>query len=400
MHFSTISPKQTSGKRILVRADLNVPIVDGEIKDLTRIIRFAKGMQPYLKEGAKLIVISHFGRPKGQNIRSMSLFQVKEALEMALGKDIIFANDCVSNDAVNASQNLKAGNILLCENLRFYNQEEENDKNFAKKLSKLGDVFINDAFSCAHRAHASTYSITQFIDSYFGPLMIEEINALNETIEFPESPSVAIVGGSKISSKISVLKNIITKLDALIIGGAMANTFFLHDKYEIGKSLVEKDQLDVVQQIKELAEKSGCELILPHDFACATKLRKGVKTENFILGECSKSHMILDVGPSSLKLFNKVLSNSKTILWNGPLGAFEVQPFDKSSIELAKHIGELTSKNNIISVAGGGDTVSAINNAGVFDKFSYVSSAGGAFLEWLEGKDLPGILAIKNKNSS
>ena len=398
MYFSTISPKQASGKRVLVRADLNVPIVDGEIQDLTRIIRFANGMKPYLDEGAKLIVMSHFGRPKGESNQKMSLIQISEALETAIGVKIIFSNDCIGSDVVNASQNLKEGNVLLCENLRFYPQEEDNDKDFADQLSKLGDIFINDAFSCAHRAHASTYTITQFIDSYFGPLMIEEINALNAALESPQSPSVAIVGGSKVSSKISVLKNLVSKLDALIIGGAMANTFFLYEKYEIGKSLVEKGQLDIVKEIKELANKSNCELILPHDFVCATELKKGVSSQIFNLGECSKNHMILDVGPSSLKLFNKILSNSKTILWNGPIGAFEVPPFNKSSITLAKHIGELTAKQKIKSVAGGGDTVSAINISGVLDKFSYVSSAGGAFLEWLEGKELPGILAIKNKS--
>ena len=342
--------------------------------------------------------MSHFGRPKGESNQKMSLIQISEALETAIGVKIIFSNDCIGSDVVNASQNLKEGNVLLCENLRFYPQEEDNDKDFADQLSKLGDIFINDAFSCAHRAHASTYTITQFIDSYFGPLMIEEINALNAALESPQSPSVAIVGGSKVSSKISVLKNLVSKLDALIIGGAMANTFFLYEKYEIGKSLVEKGQLDIVKEIKELANKSHCELILPHDFVCATELKKGVSSQIFNLGECSKNHMILDVGPSSLKLFNKILSNSKTILWNGPIGAFEVPPFNKSSIALAKHIGELTTKQKIKSVAGGGDTVSAINISGVLDKFSYVSSAGGAFLEWLEGKELPGIIAIKNKS--
>ncbi len=395
MEFQSITSLDVKGRRLVVRADLNAPTKDGVVTDATRIERFAAGLKPLLEAGASAVVLSHFGRPKGQTVPEMSLRPIVGPLAEALGCSVMFVEDCVGEAAEKSAASLKPGEVMLCENLRFYGEEEANDLGFAKRLAALGDTYVNDAFSCAHRAHASAAAIAECLPSFSGPLLDIEVNALTAALEEPKSPSVALVGGAKVSSKIAVLKNLVGKLDAVIIGGGMANTFLFADGYDVGKSLCEEDQVETVKEIQALAAKSGCDLVLPTDIVYAFKLADNAR--NMIAGvdECPKEAMILDAGPKSVVKFNTVMANAHTILWNGPLGAFEIRPFEQATKQVAMEVAELTREGLVTSVAGGGDTVAALNMAGVAEDFTYVSSAGGAFLEWIEGKELPGLAALK-----
>ncbi len=389
-----ITTAAVKGKRLVVRADLNAPVQDGKVTDATRITRFADGIKPLLAQGAQLVVISHFGRPKGERKPEFTLAPIVPALADALGVEVKFADDCVGPEVVSMANALMNGEVMLCENLRYHAGEETNDPDFAAELSKLGDIYVNDAFSAAHRAHASTAALASLLPAYAGPLMAEEINALTVALEDPMRPAVAVVGGAKVSSKIAVLKNLVQKLDAIVIGGGMANTFLLADGKPIGKSLAEPDQVPTVHEIRELAAKSGCEIVLPTDLVCAYDFAANARHVVTDLDGCPSDAMILDAGPKSIDLFSNVFEDAATILWNGPMGAFELEPFDAATVALARKAAELTKAGKLTSIAGGGDTVAALNTAGVADDFSYVSTAGGAFLEWLEGKTLPGIAAL------
>ena len=396
MEDKSILNIDTNNKRLLIRADLNVPINNNKISDETRIERFCSGISKLLKKSAKIIIITHLGRPKGKEDLSLSNRILLKPLKKYLNKEIIFSSNPISTSAIENSKKLKNNQILLCENIRFHPEEEEDDPIFAEKLSSLGDIYVNDAFSCCHRAHSSTHSITNFLPSYFGPMLCEEISALNRTLENPSKPSLAIIGGSKVSTKISVLKNLVSKLDSIIIGGGMANTFLFAKGAPMGNSLYEPDLKDTANEILTFSKQNNCNILLPVDIITANKLEKNIKTNTSNFDECPSNQMILDVGQKSIELFKQAINSSKTILWNGPLGAFEIKPFDNSTNLLAKFTGQNTMLEKCISVAGGGDTVSALNSVKVTQQFSYVSSAGGAFLEWLEGKKLPGIEAIKS----
>jgi len=396
MEDKSILNIDTRNKRLLIRADLNVPINNNKISDETRIERFCSGVSKLLKKNTKIIIITHLGRPKGKEDLSLSNRILLKPLKKYLNKEIIFSNNPISTSAIESSKKLKNNQILLCENIRFYPEEELNDLIFAEKLSNLGDIYVNDAFSCSHRAHSSTHSITNFMPSYFGPMLCEEISALNKTLENPLKPSLAIIGGSKVSTKISVLKNLVSKLDSIIIGGGMANTFLFAKGAPMGNSLYEPNLKETANDILTYSKQKNCNILLPIDIVTARKLEQNTKTNTSNHDECPADQMILDVGQKSIELFKKAINSSKTILWNGPLGAFEIKPFDNATSLLAKFTGKNTMQEKCISVAGGGDTVSALNSVKVTQQFSYVSSAGGAFLEWLEGKKLPGIEAIKS----
>jgi len=394
MAITSIRDVDVKGRTLVIRADLNAPCKDGEVTDATRIDRFAAGLKPLLDAGARAVVLSHFGRPKGQVVAEMSLAPIAPALATALGQDVPFIGECVGEAAESAATSLKNGQAILCENLRFHAGEEANDAEFATKLARLGDFYVNDAFSTAHRAHASTAAIAAILPAYSGALMDEETSALSVALEAPKNPAVALIGGAKVSSKIEVLKNLVNKVDAVIIGGGMANTFFFADGHDIGNSLCEQDQVETVREIQALAKAANCELVLPIDIVYAFKFADNARSFIADVNECPEDGIILDAGPKSVVRFRSVLANAQTVLWNGPLGAFEMRPFEQATKQVALEVAELTRDGLVTSVAGGGDTVAALNMAGVAEDFTYVSSAGGAFLEWLEGKTLPGIAAL------
>lgn len=393
--MKSLSAIDVKGKRLLVRADLNVPMQDGKVSDASRITRFAQGMKPLLACGARLVILTHFGRPKGVADPALSTRWLRDDLSRALGCPVGFVSTCRGLDAEVAAGSLGAGCVLLLENVRFEPGEEKNDDTLARALARLGDIYVNDAFSCAHRAHASTEAVARLMPAYAGPLMEEELSALQSALGQPRRPAVAIVGGAKVSSKIAVLKNLVTKLDAVIIGGGMANTFLFAQGAPMGKSLHEADQLQTVYEIEALAARSGCKILLPEDVVIAREFREGVRRKIVPFDECPDDMMILDAGTRSLRRFQEELAGAQTILWNGPLGAFEIAPFDQSTVALAQTAADLTRGGLATSVAGGGDTVAALNKAGVADRFTYVSTAGGAFLEWLEGRALPGVAALE-----
>ena len=382
------------GKRVIVRADLNVPVKDGKVSDATRLERLLPGLQDLAKRGARVVVISHFGRPKGGPDARYSLKGVADKLGELLAHDVVFADDCIGEAAERAVAGLRPGGIAVLENLRFHHGEEQNDPALAKRLAALGDLYVNDAFSAAHRAHASTDAITHLLPAYAGPLLMEEVQALVRVLESPERPTAAVIGGAKVSSKIDVLTHLADKVDRLIIGGAMANTFFLAEGVEIGKSLAEPDQTRTALQIMHAAKERHCEVILPHDFVVAPRLEAGASARVVVTLETPSDLMILDVGPKTVAHYGEIIGRSRTLLWNGPLGAFEVAPFGEGTFGLARQAASLTKSGKLVSVAGGGDTLAALNAAGVTDLFTYVSTAGGAFLEWLEGRELPGIAAL------
>jgi phosphoglycerate kinase len=381
-------------KRVLVRADLNVPVKDGKVGDATRLARLVPGLQDLARRGARIVVISHFGRPKGGPDPLFSLRPVADKLSELLAHPVVFADDCVGEAAERTVAALLPGQIAVLENLRFHAGEEKNDPEFAKRLAALGDIFVNDAFSSAHRAHASTDAIARLLPSYAGPLLMQEIEALACVLEKPVRPVAAVIGGAKVSTKIDVLKNLAAKVDKLIIGGAMANTFLLAEGVGIGKSLAEPDHAKTALEIMHAAKARRCEVVLPRDVVVAAKLEAGAASHVVPTLETPADRMILDVGPKTVAHCAGIVGGCRTLLWNGPLGAFEVAPFGEGTFALAREAAALTKSGKLTSVAGGGDTVAALNAAGVTGDFSYVSTAGGAFLEWLEGRTLPGIAAL------
>ncbi len=393
--FKTIDDFDVRGKRVLVRADLNVPMKDGRVTDLTRLERTAPTILELAKKGARVIVLAHFGRPKGKPNAEMSLKPVADALAHVVGRPVPFAEDCIGPKAANAVARLADGDVAVMENLRFHPEEEKNDPAFAGKLAELGNIYVNDAFSCAHRAHASTEGIARLLPAAAGRLMQAELEALGRALEAPKRPVAALVGGAKVSTKMEVLGNLAARVDVLIIGGGMANTFLFADGVAIGKSLCEKDMADQARAIKATAAKRGCQVVLPVDATVATEFKEGAPSRVVALDAVPADAMILDVGPRSIAAATKALAGCKTLVWNGPMGAFEIPPFDAGTNAVAREAARLTKAGALLSVAGGGDTVAALAHAGVVDDFSYVSTAGGAFLEWLEGKDLPGVAILK-----
>lgn len=395
MTITPITQVPVAGRTLVVRADLNVPVRDGRVTDATRIDRFAAGMRPLIGKGARLVILTHFGRPRaGEFDPAFSVEKLRGPLSKALGRPVAFAEASVGPETQRAAKALKDGGVLLVENLRYNAGETKNDPAFAAELAKLGDAYVNDAFSVSHRAHASTEGLAHLLPAYGGPLLMEEIAALTTALEAPQRPAVAVVGGAKVSSKIDVLRNLVAKVDAVIIGGGMANTFLFADGAPMGASLHEADQVETVAAIRAAAAKTGCRLLLPSDVVCATAFAAHAPHVTGPAGACPDDHMILDAGPDATTAFKAEVAAAKTILWNGPLGAFELAPFDAATMALARKAAEVTRAGTAVSVAGGGDTVSALNAAGVAHDFTYVSSAGGAFLEWLEGKTLPGIAAL------
>ncbi|MDZ3837378.1 MAG: phosphoglycerate kinase [Rhodospirillales bacterium] len=394
--FRTIDSLDVAGKRVLVRVDFNVPMKDGKVTDTTRIDRTLPTLRELSEKGAKVIVISHLGRPKGQKKPEFTLMPVAEALADALHAPVTFAPDCVGPEATGVVNAMKNGGFAMLENLRFYPQEEKNDAEFAKQLAENGDILVSDAFSCSHRAHASVEALARIIPSVAGRLMQAELEALEGALVKPEHPVAAVVGGAKISTKLDVLGNLVSRVDQLIIGGAMANTFLNAKGVAIGKSLCEHDMAESAREIMRTAEKAGCEIVLPTDAVVASEFKEGAAAQTVPVGEVPADKMILDVGPKSIEDLSRRLAGYKTLLWNGPLGAFEVRPFDAGTNAVAQEAAKLTEAGKLLSVAGGGDTVAALAHAGVGDQFSYVSTAGGAFLEWLEGKTLPGVAVLRS----
>jgi len=393
--FRTLDDLDVKGKRVLVRADLNVPMKDGRITDTSRIDRQAPTIRELSDKGAKVIVLSHFERPKGKVVPSMSLAPIAPALAKGVGKPVAFADDCVGDVAKAAVAKMKDGDILLLENTRFHKGEEENDPAFAKEIAALGDLYVNDAFSAAHRAHATTEGLAHLLPSAAGRSMEAELKHLNMALGDPVRPVMAVVGGAKVSTKIELLENLITKVDVLVIGGAMANTFLAAEGRNVGKSLYEADQLDLARDIFSAATDSNCVILLPTDVVVAKEFKANAPHRTVDVFGVADDEMILDVGPATVKEFENRLIATTTLVWNGPLGAFETKPFDRGTIEAAKAVAARTREGRLTSVAGGGDTVAALNQAGVADDFTYVSTAGGAFLEWLEGKELPGVAALE-----
>ncbi|MDI6653282.1 phosphoglycerate kinase [Gluconobacter japonicus] len=395
MVFRTLDNLEARGKRVLVRADLNVPMHDGVITDATRIERVAPTISELAGKGARVVVLSHFDRPKGKVVPSMSLHPIAEKLGEVLGKPVAFVPECVGPTVEAAVAALKDGDVLVLENTRFHAGEEANDPAFAKALAENGDIFVNDAFSAAHRAHASTEGVAHDLPSFAGRLMQAELSALSAALENPERPVGAIIGGSKISTKLDLIGNVIEKVDTLFITGAMANTFLAAEGIAVGKSLQEADMHETARKIAHLAQEKGCEIVLPVDAVVAREFKAGAESEVCLIGEVPADAMILDAGPRTVELINERLATLKTLVWNGPLGAFEIEPFDRATVEVAQEAARLTQEGKLRTVAGGGDTVSALRHAGVAGQMSYVSTAGGAFLEWLEGKILPGIEVLR-----
>ncbi|MEK7688531.1 MAG: phosphoglycerate kinase [Pseudomonadota bacterium] len=392
--FKTIDTLDVSGKRVLVRVDLNVPMKNGEVTDATRIERAAPTISELAAKGARVVVLSHFGRPDGKRVPEMSLRPLVEPLSQALGKPVAFAEDCIGAVAEDAVRALKPGEVLLLENLRFHKEEEKNDAAFIDKLSVLGNLYVNDAFSTAHRAHASTEGIANRLPAAAGRLMQAELEALDKALGNPKRPVCAVVGGAKVSTKLDLLGNLVGKVDKLIIGGGMANTFLHAQGIHVGKSLCEKDLAPTALDILAKAKAAKCTVLLPVDVVVAGEFKAGAANEVVNADACPDDQMILDVGPKSIALYQKEVGGCATLVWNGPLGAFEIPPFDTGTVALARTVAELTTAGKLLSVAGGGDTVAALVAAGVEEKFSYISTAGGAFLEWMEGKTLPGVAAL------
>jgi phosphoglycerate kinase len=398
MRFRTLKDAgDLKGKRVLLRVDLNVPVKDSKVTDATRIERVAPTIKALSDAGAKVAILAHFERPKGKRIPEMSLKPVAAAVAKVVGRPVGFVDDCIGPEAEAAVKNLADGGIAVLENTRFHPGEEKNDPAFVAELAKLGDVYVNDAFSAAHRAHASTEGLAHKLPAYAGLAMQEELEALDKALGNPSHPIVAIVGGAKISSKLELLANLIQKVDALVIGGGMANTFLAAKGVAIGKSLNEPDLEKTAKQIMLSAAEKGCAIVLPSDVVVATAFEANAPRATVAADKVPPDQMILDVGEKTVAAVNAWIDKAKTLVWNGPLGAFEKEPFDRGTVAAARHAAKRTGEGKLLSVAGGGDTVAALNHAGVADDFTYVSTAGGAFLEWLEGKALPGVEALRAK---
>ncbi len=386
-----------AGKRVLVRVDLNVPVADGKVTDKTRIQRVAPTILELSKKGAKVILLAHFGRPKGAPVADMSLSLITSSVEEVLGHTVHFASEAIGTAAADAVAAMNNGDILLLENTRFHKGEETNDAAFVAELAKNGDIYVNDAFSAAHRAHASTEGLARHLPAYAGRTMQAELEALEKGLGAPARPVVAIVGGAKVSSKIDLLMNLVKKVDALVIGGGMANTFLAARGTHVGKSLCEHDLAETAKQIMIEAATAGCAIVLPEDGVIAREFKANAENEVVDISAIPEDAMVLDVGPKSVEAIKGWISRAETLVWNGPLGAFEIAPFDKATVAAAQYAAECTKAGKLVSVAGGGDTVAALNHAGVAEDFTYISTAGGAFLEWMEGKVLPGVAILSEQ---
>jgi len=394
----TLDGVRVAGQRVLLRADLNVPVRDGRISDLTRIERLSPTIRELADAGARVIVCSHFDRPKGKRVAAMSLAPMAQALSDTLGRSVAFAQDCVGVEAQAAVKAMADGDVLVLENTRFHAGEEANDPAFARELASLADLYVNDAFSAAHRAHASTEGVARLLPSYAGRLMQAELDALDGALGSPTRPVCAIVGGSKVSTKLELLGNLSGRVDVLVIGGAMANTFLAAQGIDVGKSLQEAEMHATARDIMAEANRAGCEIVLPTDAIIVREFRADPPTETVAVQAIPSDAMMLDVGPATVQALRDRLPDIRTLVWNGPLGAFETPPFDAATTALAVAVADATSQGALLSVAGGGDTVSALRHAGVLERLSYVSTAGGAFLEWLEGKTLPGVAALQSQS--
>ena len=384
-----------AGKRVLVREDMNVPMADGAVTDDTRLRATLATVTELADRGAIVLILGHFGRPKGERNSTMSLSMVTRPYSAVLGREVQFVADCVGPEAERAISMLQAGDIALLENTRFEPGEEKNDPAFVAEMAKLGDLYVNDAFSAAHRAHASTEGLAHVLPAFAGRAMEAELDALEKALGNPEHPVAAVVGGAKVSSKLDVLKHLVGKVDHLIIGGGMANTFLAARGVNVGKSLCEHDLTGTAEEIFAAADQAGCTIHLPYDVVVAKEFRPNPATRTVNVHEVAADEMILDVGPAAVEALSDVLKNCRTLVWNGPLGAFETPPFDMATVALAKTAAALTQDGSLVSVAGGGDTVAALNQAGAADDFTFVSTAGGAFLEWMEGRELPGVAALR-----
>jgi phosphoglycerate kinase len=394
--FKTLDDVDVTHKRVLVRVDLNVPMEAGKVTDLTRLDRIAVNILELSRRNAKVILLAHFGRPKGVD-ETQSLLHVLPSLSQVLGKPVKFADDCIGEKASAAINAMKDGEILLLENTRFYKEEEKNDAAFVKALAANGDIWVNDAFSVSHRAHATTEGLGHILPAYVGRTMQAEIEALANALEVPKKPVAAVVGGAKVPTKLELLGNLSKKVDYLIIGGGMANTFLAAQGYKVGKSLCEHDLLETARSIIIEAKNNGCTIVLPQDVVVAREFKSGGWNRTAELDDVKEDEMILDMGSKSIQAVNTLLDTIKTLVWNGPFGAFELFPYNKGTNAVAKYAGRLTNNDKLLSVAGGGDTVAALNASGAGDDFTYVSTAGGAFLEWLEGKALPGVEILRKR---
>jgi phosphoglycerate kinase len=394
--FKTLDDLDVAGKTVLLRVDFNVPMSGGKVTDATRLERAVPTIQDLTKKGARVLLLSHFGRPKGKPNPEMSLQPLAPEIAKVLGHEVAFATDCIGAAAEKVVKDLKPGGVALLENLRFHPGEEANDVAFVKALAALGNVYVNDAFSAAHRAHASTEGIARLLPSAAGRLMQAELEHLAAALEKPKRPLAAIVGGAKISTKLALLGNLVAKVDMLVIGGGMANTFLNAVGVKVGKSLCEHDMAGTAREILEKAKAAGCGVVLPTDAVVAAEFKAGSPSETVSVKAVPQDKMILDVGPATAAHLARRLGDCATLVWNGPLGAFEIPPFDKATNSVAQAAAKLTKAGKLLTVAGGGDTVAALAHAGVLDDFSYVSTAGGAFLEWLEGKTLPGVKALED----
>ncbi|WP_298494085.1 phosphoglycerate kinase [uncultured Maritimibacter sp.] len=396
MGWKTLDDMDLDGKTVLVRVDINVPLDDaGNVTDATRIERIVPTVSDILAKGGKPVLLAHFGRPKGQVVPEMSLRPLVPALQSAFGVPVKFAENCIGGPAKIAVSELQPGEVLLLENTRFHAQETENAPQFAAALGALGEVYVNDAFSAAHRAHASTEGVAHLLPSCAGRLMEAELKALEAALSDPLRPLTAVVGGAKVSTKLDLLGNLVEKVNFLVIGGGMANTFLAAQGIDVGKSLCEHEMADTAREILAKAEAAGCEIVLPTDVVVAREFKAGAENEVVAADACPADAMILDAGPATVEAVSDVFAKSRTLIWNGPLGAFEIVPFDAATVAAAQKAAEMTRAGTLVSVAGGGDTVAALNHAGVADDFTYISTAGGAFLEWMEGKTLPGVAALE-----
>lgn len=396
MTILSIHEADLNGKTVLLRADLNVPARRGKVTDTTRIDRLHETVSFLSKAGAKILIISHFGRPEGEQNPEMSLAFLVPVLQEQWGMNVSFATNCIGPEVEKLKNKLSPGDIGLLENVRFHKGEKKNDPDFAKALAAHADIFVNDAFSAAHRAHASTAGVAEILPAYAGLLMQSEIQALDQALGKPQRPVCAVTGGSKISTKLSVLHNLVKKTDKLVLGGAMANTFLYAKGAEIGDSMCEKEMKDEAQAILKAAEQHGCEIILPVDCVCTEELKPFASQKILSADTIEDGYRAIDIGPETIKKLDDVISGCKTLVWNGPMGVFEIKPFDNGTNALAELVARQTSKGALISIAGGGDTIAALENAGYTAQMSYISTAGGAFLEWLEGKSLPGVAALEN----
>lgn len=394
MEFNTLRDIDVKGQTVLIRLDLNVPQNNNTVTDTTRIDRLKPTIDYLHNHGAKTLILSHYGRPQGERNPEMSLAFLTPVLENQWGVSVKFSQQCIGDVAEDMSKNAQDGDVILLENVRFHKGEKENDPEFIKQLARLADIYVNDAFSVSHRAHASTTGIAKALPSVAGLLMEEELSALSRALDTPQKPVLAVTGGSKISTKLGVLENMIEKVDFLVLGGGMANTFLYAKGVSMGKSLCEKDMKDTAQNIMDKADRIGCEIILPKDVVVVTELKQGADHRAVSVNDIPDDAMAIDVGEETIAYVAGKIKQSKTIVWNGPLGVFEIKPFDNGTNQIALSVAEQTKTTDCISIAGGGDTIAALENAGCIDDFSYISTAGGAFLEWLEGKELPGVAAL------